>query len=224
MQCRQGSDENSSRYRFAIPVHDGEFHVDGFKDPRERFKTSLAGTLTHHGRKASGTFSMSGPEPPNHTHCHGSQAWTATGVKLGDLAYPKQTFPAAANHGTLEAKSCPADHPVVAGGGVELPSAGSFLGESLPDFSSPDSWDGADANTSGSPATMRITAICTNDQLEHRTTTNNLPPDTKQSATVLCPAGTHVVGGGVGNNFAGTDPLVQVQSSRPIRLSRPGPR
>ncbi len=79
VQCREGPDVNSSHYRIDVSVANHHFHAQGVKSP-EGFKTTLDGTLTDHDSQAHGTLSMTGPEPPNHTHCHGTGHWTAHGL------------------------------------------------------------------------------------------------------------------------------------------------
>jgi hypothetical protein len=77
VQCREGSDVNSSHYRSNVEVTHHHFHAQGVSDP-EGFKTTLDGTLTNHDTQAHGTLTMRGPEPPNRTRCHGTGHWSAT--------------------------------------------------------------------------------------------------------------------------------------------------
>ncbi len=79
VQCRQGPDVNSSHYRIDVKVANHHFHAQGVKS-REGFKTALDGTLTDHNTQAHGTLSMTGPEPPTGTHCHGTGHWSATAL------------------------------------------------------------------------------------------------------------------------------------------------
>ncbi|MGH2973510.1 MAG: hypothetical protein ACRDLL_01385 [Solirubrobacterales bacterium] len=76
VQCREGPDVNSSRYRRDVDVHGDHFHAQGVRSS-EGFKTTLDGMLTDHDTKAHGTLTMSGPEPPNGTRCHGTGHWSA---------------------------------------------------------------------------------------------------------------------------------------------------
>ncbi len=78
IKCAEGSDVVSSSYgNRDVRVVDDHFHAEDVKSP-EGFKTTLDGTLTDHDTEAHGTLSMSGPEPPNSTHCHGTGHWSAT--------------------------------------------------------------------------------------------------------------------------------------------------
>ena len=78
VQCREGADVNSSHYRDNqdVNVANDHFHAQGVPS-NEGFKTTLDGTLTDHDTQAHGTLSMSGPEPPTGTHCHGTGHWSA---------------------------------------------------------------------------------------------------------------------------------------------------
>ncbi len=44
---------------------------------REGFTTTLDGSFSQWGAKASGTLTMRGPEPPDSTHCRGTERWEA---------------------------------------------------------------------------------------------------------------------------------------------------
>ncbi|MFN8218381.1 MAG: hypothetical protein U0R71_17460 [Solirubrobacterales bacterium] len=230
VECREGSDFNSGHYTFVLHVHNHHFHATGILNRAEGSRTTLDGTLTDHNRKASGTVSMSGSEdgPPPKTHCHGFEHWTATGIRLGDLTYRTETVQAPLNSATVGAAACPEDHGNLAGGGVfphAIAESRISLGETLPEFGGldPDSWLGGIGNASEADAApFDITAICSNGPLRHVTGSRLLGPRSRATQTVLCPSGTHVVGGGVGNNFAETDRLVQIQSSRPTDSHDPG--
>jgi hypothetical protein len=79
VDCAQGPDVASSNapYRADVKVVNHHFHAQGVRDP-EGFKTTLDGTLSPDNTKATGTLTMSGPEPPTSTHCHGADHWSAT--------------------------------------------------------------------------------------------------------------------------------------------------
>ena len=79
VDCAEGPDVASSNspYRIDVRVVNHHFHAQGVRDP-EGFRTTLDGTLNHNDTKATGTLTMTGPEPPTSTHCHGTDHWSAT--------------------------------------------------------------------------------------------------------------------------------------------------
>jgi hypothetical protein len=93
---------------------------------------------------------------------------------------------------------CPSGRKVT-GGGVEIAGSDVELevGSTLPKKRNK-AWAGGGNNTSGSPADMTVTAICSKGKFTYKTTTKKVPFGKFARKIVSCPPGTFVVGGGAG--------------------------
>ena len=116
--------------------------------------------------------------------------------------------------------TCPADHPLVTGGGLEVngtdPGLDLEVGTSL-SSNHLRNWTGAANNNSGNPATMTVFGICARSGITHRVIKKTIGPDRQGKAQVLCPSGTKVTGGGVG--VSGSNHTQEVASSYPFDSS-----
>ena len=143
----------------------------------------------------------------------------AAGAALaaGGLSYPaKQKSVSSAEPGrTAESVNCPAAKPHVTGGGVEVAGDESGLelevGSTLPK-SKHNGWRGGANNSSLSDAQMTTTAICAKGKMVYRSAKKAVAVGKAEQAKAKCPAGTNVVGGGVG---APGDHGVEVGATEP---------
>lgn len=135
----------------------------------------------------------------------------------GGLRYPsRQRNVSSAEPGRTNATAkCPAAKPHPTGGGVEVDGDESQLdlevGSTLPTRHH-NGWRGGANNSSPSNAQMTTTAICGHGAYVYKTVKRKLAVGKAVQKKALCPAGTKVVGGGVG---ASGDHGVEVGASEP---------
>jgi len=126
----------------------------------------------------------------------------AVGAGSTPLKYPfkVKTVPNVEPGVTSAKIDCPADHPLVTGGGVEITGNQTGLdlevGSTLSDGNL-GAWTAVANNSSADSASMRVTAICAIRAITFRRAHKNVPPNTQGHLKVSCPAGSELTGGGV---------------------------
>jgi hypothetical protein len=153
------------------------------------------------------------------------QPLAAYAAGIGTLQYTtKDKAVPSGEPGVTTAKAvCPASHPLVTGGGVEITGDESGLnlevGTTLPSANLV-GWTAVANNSSGSDASMHVTAICARSHVTFRERERTVRASRQGALRVLCPVDTSVIGGGVG--ITGPSHKQEVASTQPFDSSDSG--
>jgi hypothetical protein len=143
----------------------------------------------------------------------------AAGAGSSGLKYPSKVkaVPNAEPGVTSAQIACPADHPLVTGGGMEITGNESGLDLEIGSSLSGNhlkAWTGVADNSSAASAELRITAICAVRGTLSRAKEKSVARNTQGELKVSCPTGAKVIGGGVG--ITGDSHKQEVATTQPF--------